>query len=260
MKAGEGWGLLDEVAYLYSRMRGKPDRNAFEGAGRIIHHIQWQYHFSWFLDRYINRIEREQMSPRSPQANQRLHEAQKERILSAALPVFVQKGLTTTRMADIAAAADMGYGSVYHYFPDKEAIFTALIQREMEASAQHAKAALEMPGTPWERLEWWLSRSMAWVCKRPEIILFMTQILINEPAHQELRRLVYQLSRASHHELRRLIVEGQEAGQVVARNPDQLVIAIQSCLQGFAIEAAFQQDHTDGNLPDAQMLLRLLQP
>ena len=58
----------------------------------------------------------------------------------------------------------------------------------------------------------------------------------------------------------KLIVEGQEAGQVVAGNPDQLVIAIQSCLQGFAIEAAFQQDHTDGNLPNAQMLLRLLQP
>lgn len=200
------------------------------------------------------------MSPRSPQANQRLHAEQKERILSAALPVFVQKGLTATRMADIAAAADMGYGSVYHYFPDKDAIFTALIQREMEASVQHTKAALEMPGTPWERLEWWFSRSIEWVCKRPEIILFMAQILVNEPAHQELRKLVYQLSRASHQELRHLIVEGQEAGQVVAGNPDQLVIAIQSCLQGFAIEAALQPDYQVENLPDAQVLLRLLRP
>src|ERR1700730_8079530 len=107
-------------------------------------------------------MEREQMSPRSPQANRHLHEEQKERILSAALPVFVQNGLTATKMADIAAAADMGYGSVYHYFPDKEAIFTALIQREMQANAQHVKAVLEMPGTPWERLEWWLSRAMIW--------------------------------------------------------------------------------------------------
>jgi len=200
------------------------------------------------------------MSPRSPQANQRLHEEQKERILSAAFPVFVQKGLAATKMADIAAAAEMGYGSVYHYFPDKEAIFTALIQREMQASAHHAKAVLEMPGTPWERLECWLSRAMTWVDKHPKMILFMTQVLINEQAHETLRKLVYQLSRASHNELRQLIVQGQEAGQVVAGNPDQLVLALQSCLQGFAIEAAFQQDHRDGDLPTAQMLLRLLHP
>ncbi len=200
------------------------------------------------------------MSPRSAQANQRLHEEQKERILSAALPVFVHKGLAATRMADIAAAAEMGYGSVYHYFPDKEAIFTALIERSMQESRQHVRAMLEMAGSSWERLEWWLSHAMTWVRKHPEIILFMTQVLINEPAQQELRRLVYQLGRASHQELRRLIVEGQEAGQVVAGNPDQLVTAIQSCLQGFAIEAAFQQDHADEQFPDAQMLLRLLQP
>ncbi len=200
------------------------------------------------------------MSPRSPQANQRLHEEQKERILSAALPVFVQRGLAATRMADIAAAADMGYGSVYHYFPDKEAIFTALMQREMQASVQHAQEALERPGTPWERLEWWLSRAMTWVRKRPEVVLFMTQVLVNEPAHEALRGLVYQLSRAAHNELRRLIVQGQEAGQMVAGNPDQLVNAIQSCLQGFAIQAAFDQDHMGENLPDAQVLLRLLKP
>ncbi|QBD76167.1 TetR/AcrR family transcriptional regulator [Ktedonosporobacter rubrisoli] len=200
------------------------------------------------------------MSPRSAQANQRLHEEQKERILAAALPVFVQKGLAATRMTDIATAAKMGYGSVYHYFPDKEAIFTALIQREMEASAQHIREVLEMPGTPWERLEWWLSRAMIWVYKHPEVILFMTQVLINEPAHEQLRSLVYQLSRTSHQELRRLIVEGQEAGQVATGNPDQLVIAIQSCLQGFAIEAAFRQDHAREQFPDAQILLRLLRP
>ena len=200
------------------------------------------------------------MSPRSAQANQRLHEEQKERILAAALPVFIQKGLAATRMADIADAAGMGYGSVYHYFPDKEAIFTALIERSMEASTQHVRAVLEMEGSPWERLEWWLSRAMTWVRKHPEVILFMTQVLINEPAHETLRRLVYQLGRASHQELRQLIAEGQEAGQVIAGNPDQLVIAIQSCLQGFAIEAAFQQEHADEQFPDARMLLRLLQP
>jgi hypothetical protein len=36
--------LQDEVPYQSSRMRGKPARNEFTGADRIIHHIPWQYH------------------------------------------------------------------------------------------------------------------------------------------------------------------------------------------------------------------------
>jgi AcrR family transcriptional regulator len=198
------------------------------------------------------------MSPRSAQANQRLHEEQKERILSAALPVFAQKGLAATRMADIAAAAEMGYGSVYHYFPDKEAIFTALIQQMMQTSLQYTQEALVMPGTPWKRLQWWLSGTMLWVRKHPEIALFIAQILSNEAEHQDLRQLAYQLSRTAQNELRRLIVEGQEAGQVVSGNPDQLAMTIQSCLHGFAIEAVFDPERAHENFPDAELLLRLL--
>lgn len=198
------------------------------------------------------------MSPRSIQANQRLHEEQKERILSAALPVFVSKGLAATRMADIATAAEMGYGSVYHYFPDKEAIFTALIERMVQESRQHVQEALARSGTPWERLHWWLDRTMAWTRKHPEITLFITQILTNEQEYQELRVLAYQLSRAAQEDLRQLIVQGQQAGQMVAGNPDQLAMTIQSWLHGLAIEATLGPDRTDEDFPDTEVLMRLL--
>ncbi len=44
MQAGEHAALQDAAAYLNSQMRIEPDRNVFAGAGRIIHHIQWQHH------------------------------------------------------------------------------------------------------------------------------------------------------------------------------------------------------------------------
>jgi hypothetical protein len=37
-------GLQDEVPSLDGRMRKKAARNAFAKAGRIVHHILWQYH------------------------------------------------------------------------------------------------------------------------------------------------------------------------------------------------------------------------
>jgi AcrR family transcriptional regulator len=43
-------------------------------------------------------------------------------IIDAALKVFSTKGYASTRMADIAVAAGMSYGLVYHYFQTKEKI------------------------------------------------------------------------------------------------------------------------------------------
>jgi hypothetical protein len=44
LRADGGGERLDETASLDGRMKGKPARYAFAGAGRIIHHILWQHH------------------------------------------------------------------------------------------------------------------------------------------------------------------------------------------------------------------------
>jgi len=43
LRADSGGERLDETASLDGRMKGKPARYAFAGAGRIIHHILWQH-------------------------------------------------------------------------------------------------------------------------------------------------------------------------------------------------------------------------
>jgi AcrR family transcriptional regulator len=58
--------------------------------------------------------------PRTEEANQRIREAQRAKILEAAWNVFARHGLTAT-MADVAAAAEVSYGLVYRYFVNKEA-------------------------------------------------------------------------------------------------------------------------------------------
>lgn len=48
-------------------------------------------------------------------------------ILHAARALFTENAFTQTTMADIAAAAEMGVGSLYVYFPTKEAIAVTLV-------------------------------------------------------------------------------------------------------------------------------------
>jgi AcrR family transcriptional regulator len=48
-------------------------------------------------------------------------------LLAAAVRVLAAKGLHHTKIADIAAAADVGVGTFYLHFPTKEALFRAVV-------------------------------------------------------------------------------------------------------------------------------------
>jgi AcrR family transcriptional regulator len=55
-------------------------------------------------------------------------------ILEAAARVFAEKGYATTRIIEVARAAQVGKGTIYEYFPSKEALFFAVFESMMDAS------------------------------------------------------------------------------------------------------------------------------
>lgn len=55
------------------------------------------------------------------------------RILAAALRLFSTKGYHGTSMRDIAVAARVSTGNVYHQFPDKETVFRTLLDQYWKA-------------------------------------------------------------------------------------------------------------------------------
>ncbi len=73
-----------------------------------------------------------------------MSESTRERILSAAITVFSQKGYHTARMDDIVAEAHSSKGAVYFHFPGKEQLFLALIDafaEKLESRLAEAIAA-----------------------------------------------------------------------------------------------------------------------
>src|SRR5579871_4991616 len=89
--------------------------------------------------------------PRTAAANRQIRDAQRARILEAAWAVFAQKGRAAT-MADVAAAAEVSYGLAYRYFANKEALYQALVEESLQASAAYLERCMERSGTPRERL------------------------------------------------------------------------------------------------------------
>jgi len=66
--------------------------------------------------------------------------ATRDRILQAALQVFAEKGYHRAAVDDIVHASGTSKGAVYHHFPNKEALFLALVD---EFSARLAAAIAE---------------------------------------------------------------------------------------------------------------------
>mgnify|MGYP001101164989 CR=1 FL=1 len=69
-------------------------------------------------------------------------------ILDALQRLLLERSVQTISVSDIAQAAGIGKGSIYYYFPSKDAIVEALVQRSYEAplkTAQSLSARTDIP-------------------------------------------------------------------------------------------------------------------
>src|ERR1700744_6366323 len=79
-------------------------------------------------------------------------EATRRAVLDAARSLFARKGYAQTSVDEIAAAARVTKGAVYHHFAGKEALFRA-VHDEVEAEAQARAAGADAPqGAPIDQI------------------------------------------------------------------------------------------------------------
>jgi AcrR family transcriptional regulator len=69
--------------------------------------------------------------------------ATRDKILGAALHVFAEKGYHRAAVDDIVRASQTSKGAVYHHFPNKEALFLALVDELAARLAASLTTAIE---------------------------------------------------------------------------------------------------------------------
>lgn len=95
-------------------------------------------------------------SPRQRRKDARPHE-----LIDAALALFAEKGFAATRSEEVAQRAGVSKGTLYLYYPSKEALLRAVIRERLSAEiAEVAGRVARHPGTPAEMLlellpDWW---------------------------------------------------------------------------------------------------------
>jgi AcrR family transcriptional regulator len=77
---------------------------------------------------------------------QRRKEKTRQELLAAAKTVLANKGYHNAKIADIAAAADIGVGTFYLYYPTKDTLFLELVEkaaRSLKEEIDQARARVE---------------------------------------------------------------------------------------------------------------------
>ncbi|MBW4595303.1 MAG: TetR/AcrR family transcriptional regulator [Brasilonema angustatum HA4187-MV1] len=81
------------------------------------------------------------------------HDLYRKELLSKCFDLFAQKGYSAITMRQIAEGLNVSTGTLYHYFPSKQALFEQLMEEICEQDELMAKAELEGKQTLQERLE-----------------------------------------------------------------------------------------------------------
>lgn len=81
-----------------------------------------------------------------PRPRQRRKEARPGEIIAAALELFLTKGFAATRIDDVAKAAGVTKGTVYLYYPSKEALFQAAVRETVIPNIARADEAIVTAG------------------------------------------------------------------------------------------------------------------
>jgi AcrR family transcriptional regulator len=163
-----------------------------------------------------------------PQAiKQRDPAATQKRILQAAKAEFARKGLGGARVDAIAARARSNKRMLYHYFGNKEALFTRTLENAY-GDFRAAEAALEIekdePVTALRRL---MQFTWGYYLANPEFITLVNSENLHKARHLRTSRSIEEINKNFVARMQALLKRGAEAGQF--RNnldPVQILIAL----------------------------------
>ncbi|WP_448508517.1 TetR/AcrR family transcriptional regulator [Immundisolibacter sp.] len=112
-----------------------------------------------------------------------------DRILSQALPLFAHQGYGGVSMREIARAAGLTIGTLYHYFESKHALYLAMLERVYRQAAAHwGQLLLDAPSAPRERLALYVHEYCAFVAANPDFVRLMKREQLNgEPQQMRLQ-------------------------------------------------------------------------
>lgn len=154
---------------------------------------------------------------------ERKKEENKKRIIKTAMELFTRQGFDKTTMEQIAEEADICKGTLYNYFPVKEAILEENVKEKFRSKHEERVRKLKrMPDTQ-TRLVWILQEVIQGILEQNEIFEKHFDYVMKKLSSLKREETVYNGFKLLLAEIIRL---GQESGEVRRDVPLDLLVGL----------------------------------
>jgi AcrR family transcriptional regulator len=174
-----------------------------------------------------------------------------ERILDAALVSFASRGYDASSLDALAAGLEIRKQTILYWFPSKEVLLEAVIDRSAVELSAALEESLSTAGSGWARVEAVVRSVFRLAARRPELLGLVREMgrLGNPSATRLVTALEPMVQRASE------FLEAQmDAGHMRRHEPRLLLLAIYSTVIGMLTEVEVLRAF--GEEPTARSLVR----
>ena len=157
--------------------------------------------------------------------------ASTDKLLDAALHLFVSLGYRSTNLDRIAGVAGMSKGALYFYFGSKESVLLEVLKRVRQVVLDTALEAVAAAGPSYtDKVVAFLHNAAnLGITHRDEVLLLIIMSLEFKEREGEARRCIDAIYQSLHGKMERLIRAGQKSGEfrddVPARELAAMVVA-----------------------------------
>lgn len=177
--------------------------------------------------------------------------ATRERILDAALVAWGTRGYEAVSLDALAGSLGLAKQSILYWFPSKEVLLDALIERSAGELAQALQAALDGAGDGWQRVEAVVRSVFRLAARRPELLGLVREVSrLGPPAAVKMTEALQPLVRRASD----FLESEMAAGQMRRHDPNLLLLAIYSTVIGMVTEVEVLR--ALGEEPTARSLVR----
>lgn len=182
-------------------------------------------------------------------------EQTRRRILTAAMRCVAEVGYSQTTIREIARAADMTSGSLYHYFPNKSELLKATGEEIEEIVAPRLRAAAAQSDDVTNRLDAVLDESQRLIRDYPHLAAFLRAVRAGSATQTPRESPQHPGSKALRDVVTEIVADAGTLSPHVG--PEAVVEAICALTRGLSERAAtLPPDAYDATLAAAKKLIR----
>lgn len=161
-------------------------------------------------------------------------------LLAAARQVVLERGLSHTRVADVAEATNVSGGLIHYHFATKDVLLTEMLREEAERDIAKARRLAVGPGSAVDRLDR-VMREFVPSSRHDQTWVLWIDAWGAGLRDESLRQISEELDGAWTQVLEKVISDGADSGEFTCEDPSAVAWRVSALLDGLGVRITLQR-------------------